>query len=143
MGYTANKTQLMIGLGMSAISDSWYAFAQNAKTVKDYKKQVNDKVIPVFRGHELSKEDVVIRQHILNIMCHFKTSWKATELQFEGLQKCLKLLHEMEQDKLVIITENTLEVPKNARAYVRNVCMAFDVQLQRNMPSTKLFSMTI
>ena len=34
MGYTANKTQLMIGLGMSAISDSWGAFAQNVKTVK-------------------------------------------------------------------------------------------------------------
>ena len=29
MGYTASKTQLMIGLGMSAIGDSWYAFAQN------------------------------------------------------------------------------------------------------------------
>ncbi len=143
MGYTANKTQLMIGLGMSAISDSWYAFAQNAKTVKEYQKQVNDKVIPVFRGHELSKEDLIIRQHILNIMCHFKTSWKATELQFEGLQNCLKLLQEMAQDNLVIITENTLEVPHNARAYVRNVCMAFDMQLQRNKPSTKLFSMTI
>ena len=33
MGYTASNTQLMIGLGMSSISDSWYSFAQNAKTV--------------------------------------------------------------------------------------------------------------
>lgn len=143
MGYTANKTQLMIGLGMSAISDSWYAFAQNAKTVKEYQKQVNDNIIPVFRGHELSDEDLIIRRHILNIMCHFKTSWEAPELQFKGLQDYLNLLKEMEDDGLVIITQNTLEIPENARAYVRNVCMAFDAHLQRNKPSTKLFSMTI
>jgi oxygen-independent coproporphyrinogen-3 oxidase len=28
----------MVGLGMSAISDSWYAFAQNVKTVEEYQK---------------------------------------------------------------------------------------------------------
>jgi oxygen-independent coproporphyrinogen-3 oxidase len=143
MGYTSNKTQLMIGLGMSAISDSWYAFAQNAKTVKEYQKQVNDNIIPVFRGHELSEEDLIIRKHILNIMCHFKTSWETPELQFDGLQEYLALLNEMVQDGLVIITETSLEIPENTRAYVRNVCMAFDAHLQRNKPSTKLFSMTI
>ena len=34
MGYTSGKTQLMVGLGMSSISDSWYSFAQNVKTVE-------------------------------------------------------------------------------------------------------------
>jgi oxygen-independent coproporphyrinogen-3 oxidase len=29
VGYTTNNTQLMIGLGMSSISDSWYSFGQN------------------------------------------------------------------------------------------------------------------
>lgn len=143
MGYTANKTQLMIGLGMSAISDSWYAFAQNAKTVKEYTKLVNDGIIPIFRGHELSDEDLIIRQHILNIMCHFKTSWNTSELQFDGINDYLNLLEEMKHDGLVTINGNSLEVPENARAYVRNVCMAFDAHLQRNKPSTKLFSMTI
>lgn len=47
MGYTANKTQLMVGLGMSAISDSWYAFAQNVKTVKEYQQIVNSGEIPI------------------------------------------------------------------------------------------------
>ena len=31
MGYTTQKTNMMIGLGVSSISDSWYAFAQNVK----------------------------------------------------------------------------------------------------------------
>ncbi|MGB0896648.1 MAG: oxygen-independent coproporphyrinogen III oxidase [Flavobacteriaceae bacterium] len=143
MGYTANKTQLMIGLGMSAISDSWYAFAQNAKTVKEYQQQVNDHIIPIFRGHELSDEDLIIRKHILNIMCHFKTSWASSEMQFDGLKDYLNLLGEMQEDGLVVIKNTSLEIPEHARAYVRNVCMAFDAHLQRNKPSTKLFSMTI
>jgi len=143
MGYTANKTQVMIGLGMSAISDSWYAFAQNAKTVKEYQKQVDNKELPIFRGHLLSEEDLVIRKHILNIMCHFKTSWKKTSMQFENMDNYLGLLKELESDGLVIVNKDSLIVPDKARAYVRNICMAFDAHLQRNKPTTKLFSMTI
>ena len=90
MGYTANKTQLMIGLGMSAISDSWYAFAQNAKTVEEYTDLVNAGKIPIFRGHELSPEDLVIRKHILNIMCHFETSWEDEDMQFPEIKECIE-----------------------------------------------------
>lgn len=36
MGYTASKTQVMIGLGVSSISDSWYGFAQNVKSIEEY-----------------------------------------------------------------------------------------------------------
>lgn len=143
MGYTANKTQLMIGLGMSSISDSWYGFAQNVKTVKEYEKLVNEGEIPVFRGHILSKEDLVIRKHILNIMCHFSTSWKEKQLQIEGLEKHLEKLQEMINDGLVSIKETKLTVPEKARPYVRNICMAFDKKLLQKQPKAKLFSMTI
>ncbi|MDO6743555.1 oxygen-independent coproporphyrinogen III oxidase [Tenacibaculum soleae] len=143
MGYTANKTQLMIGLGMSAISDSWYGFAQNVKTVKEYQKIVNQGEIPVFRGHILSEEDLIIRKHILNIMCHFSTSWNEAHLQVENIEIHLEKLQEMLEDDLVVITGNTLTVPEEARPYVRNICMAFDKRLHKNKPETKLFSMTI
>jgi oxygen-independent coproporphyrinogen-3 oxidase len=143
MGYTANKTQLMIGLGMSSISDSWYWFAQNVKTVKEYQKLVNQGEIPIFRGHLLSEEDLIVRKHILNIMCHFKTSWDLKEKEIVDLQKQTELLEEMAQDGLIHIKENSIEVPEHARPYVRNICMAFDMHLQKNKPETSLFSMTI
>ncbi|WP_435416360.1 oxygen-independent coproporphyrinogen III oxidase [Polaribacter aestuariivivens] len=143
MGYTANKTQLMIGLGMSAISDSWYAFAQNVKTVKEYQKIVNQGEIPIFRGHLLTEEDRVIRKHILNMMCHFSTSWEADNMKIKNVENHLKLLEEMEKDGLVNIHENSLSIPEKARPYVRNICMAFDFHLLENKPKTQLFSMTI
>ena len=55
MGYTPGKTKLMIGLGMSSISDSWYSFAQNEKRVEDYVNRVNEGKLPVFRGHLLNR----------------------------------------------------------------------------------------
>lgn len=143
MGYTANKTQLMVGLGMSAISDSWYGFAQNVKTVKEYQQLVNEGEIPVFRGHILSDEDLVMRKHILNIMCHFTTSWKEETLQIENVENHINKLQEMINDGLVCVEKNHLTVPEEARPYVRNICMAFDKKLQEKQPETKLFSMTI
>ena len=68
MGYTASKTQLMIGLGMSAISDSWYAFAQNEKELEAYYARLDRNEIPVCKGHILNYEDLIIRRHILNLM---------------------------------------------------------------------------
>ncbi|TDQ23928.1 oxygen-independent coproporphyrinogen III oxidase [Tenacibaculum caenipelagi] len=143
MGYTANKTQLMIGLGMSAISDSWYGFAQNVKTVKEYEKIVNEGEIPVFRGHILSEEDLIIRKHILNIMCHFTTSWEEEAMLIENVENHLEKLEEMIADGLVSLQGNKLTVPEKARPYVRNICMAFDKKLHQKQPETKLFSMTI
>jgi len=143
MGYSSNKTQLMIGLGMSAISDSWYGFAQNVKTVKEYVNIVNSNEIPVFRGHILTKEDLVIRQHILNIMCGFCTSWEGVDSKIPGLEDSISLLREMEKDKLIIIEKERLILYEEARPFVRNVCMAFDKRLQKSKPKTQLFSMTI
>ncbi|WKD86205.1 Oxygen-independent coproporphyrinogen III oxidase [Polaribacter huanghezhanensis] len=143
MGYTANKTLLMVGLGMSAISDSWYAFAQNVKTVKEYQKLVNEGEIPIFKGHFLSEEDLIIRKHILNMMCHFNSTWDKNDLEIIELEKHFSFLKEMVADGLVILDKNSLTIPEKARPYVRNICMAFDVRLQKSKPETQLFSMTI
>jgi len=76
-------------------------------------------------------------------MCHFETTWDTEALKFPELQECLDRLEEMEHDGLVKITENGLTLPEKARPFVRNVCMAFDLQLIRNKPTTRIFSMTI
>ncbi|MCH7882207.1 MAG: oxygen-independent coproporphyrinogen III oxidase [Proteobacteria bacterium] len=143
MGYTPNKTQLMIGLGMSAIGDSWYAFAQNEKTVPEYETRANRGELPVFRGHLLTDEDRIVRRHILNIMCLFETTWDKQDSQFPELAECLLRLEELEADGLVELGKNKLVVPEHARPFVRNICMAFDLRLLRKAPDTRIFSMTI
>ncbi|HNF48473.1 MAG TPA: oxygen-independent coproporphyrinogen III oxidase, partial [Chitinophagales bacterium] len=41
MGYTTNNTEILIGLGVSAISDVYYGYRQNYKTVEEYYEAVN------------------------------------------------------------------------------------------------------
>ncbi len=143
MGYTASKTQLMIGLGVSSISDSWYSFAQNEKTIEDYYARIEANELPVFRGHLLTPEDLVIRKHILNLMCQFTTSWEDAAMQFPELKEIHSNLEEMEADGLLKFLENGIIVTEKGKPFVRNICMAFDLRLIRKAPETKLFSMTI
>ncbi|WP_036155401.1 oxygen-independent coproporphyrinogen III oxidase [Maribacter forsetii] len=143
MGYTSSNTHLMIGLGASSISDSWYGFAQNVKNVEEYQNLVENNVIPLYRGHILTEEDQIIRRHILNLMCQFKTSWSAYKLHLPQMQDILDRLKELEDDGIVEIMEGSLTITEKGRPFVRNVCMAFDVPLQKKKPDTKLFSMTV
>ena len=143
MGYTSSKTQLMIGLGVSSISDSWYGFAQNEKVLEDYYARLEKNEIPVFRGHILSDEDLIIRRHILNLMCQFTTSWDENHLYFNEIPEVLIQLQEMENDGLVILQHNAITVTEKGKPFVRNICMAFDLRLKRNAPQTQLFSMTV
>lgn len=143
MGYTESKTQLMIGLGVSAIGDSWYSFGQNAKNVEEYQDLVEQGILPVYRGHVLNDEDLIIRKHILNMMCGLETSWDDESLKFKELPEVLLKLQEMETDGLIEINSSKLQITEKGRPFVRNVCMAFDVLLERSQPETQLFSMTV
>lgn len=143
MGYTASKTQAMIGLGVSSISDSWYGFAQNVKSIEEYYHLVDQGIVPVYRGHILNSEDLIIRKHILNLMCNFKTSWHNADMDFNELPDVLIKLKEFEQDNLLEFSNKQITVTKKGKPFIRNICMAFDLLLQRKKPETQLFSMTI
>ena len=143
MGYTASKTQLMIGLGLSSISDSWYSFAQNEKKLEDYYARLEQNEIPVYRGHVLSQEDLIIRRHILNLMCAFTTSWENPAQYFPELPQVLAQLDEMQQDGLLQRHDHGIRVTERGKPFVRNICMAFDLHLKRKVPESRIFSMTI
>lgn len=140
MGYTAGATKVMIGLGMSAISDSWYSFAQNEKQLSDYEQRVDRGEIPVFRGHILNEEDLMIREQILNVMCNFRTKFMGEQEQFDEIKKRLEVL---EADDLVSIEGRNVIVTEKGIPFVRNICMAFDLKLDPEKPKERMFSKTV
>lgn len=141
MGYTHQYTQLMIGLGVSSISDSWFAFAQNVKKVEEYYELLAKNEIPIFKGHHLTEEDLIIRKHILNLMCQGKTSWDYTFSQNKVLIDGLERLRVLENDGLVKIGENSILVTALGKRFLRNICMTLDARLWADQPETQLFSM--
>ena len=140
MGYTPFHTDLLIGLGTSAISDSWTAFAQNEKTVEEYQNRVGAGKLPFFRGHLLDKEDVLVRQHILNLMCHFETKWTTKNPFFAD---AIIRLQPMIEDGLVKVDANSIKITTKGEPFVRNACMGFDARLWANKPKSELFSKVI
>ncbi len=143
MGYNASKTSLMIGLGVSAISDCWTGFAQNTKDLDDYYQLLEWNQIPVIKGHFLNTEDLIVRQHILNLTCKLETSWRKPENYFTEIPFTINDLKEMQKDNLILIESEKIKITEAGKPFIRNVCMAFDLRMKRNVPETKLFSMTI
>lgn len=141
MGYTHQYTQLMIGLGVSSISDSWTAFAQNVKKVEDYLELIDAGEFPLFKGHLLTKDDLLMRKHILNIMCKGETNWNRIDLLNHNFKRGLYRLHEMELDGLIIKTDHQILVTPKGKRFLRNICSAFDARLHEAKPQEQLFSM--
>jgi oxygen-independent coproporphyrinogen-3 oxidase len=143
MGYISRLVFPLIGLGVSSIGDSWEMFAQNEKRLETYSERVHAGEIPIFRGHELSREDRVLRRHILNLMTRFMTEWKDGELFVPFLETVNERLAELKRDRLVKLSARRCEITEAGRPFLRNACMAFDARLARKAPTTRLFSRTI
>ena len=75
-------------------------------------------------------------------MCTFQTSWNK-EMYFPELPDVLVKLRELFNDGLIEVFDKTLYVTKKGKPFVRNICIPFDLRLQRSKPETQLFSMTI
>ncbi|MEY4658276.1 MAG: oxygen-independent coproporphyrinogen oxidase [Bacteroidota bacterium] len=143
MGYTTQTTKFLIGLGMSAISDCWTGFAQNEKTVEAYQAQIARGELAIFRGHVLTELELEIRSYILDIMCHFETSFR-TDSRFIDTHEFIKSkLAPLVADGLVSIQDSTVTVTETGYPFVRNICMAFDLDLHHYHGNKPLFSATI
>lgn len=143
MGYTTHHTQLMVGLGASSISDSWTGFTQNVKKVEAYTQLVNKGLFPFEKGHLLSSQDLILRKHILNLMCNLETTWTISDQHNPTVIEGLAAMDEMEKDGLIVRTPDRLIITPLGRPFVRNVCMCFDEYLWQAKPKTQIFSQTI
>ncbi|NCI47015.1 oxygen-independent coproporphyrinogen III oxidase [Sediminibacterium soli] len=131
MGYTDQTPGLLLGLGVSSISDSGDAFAQNHKTLHDYYEAIARERFPFAKGYLLTEEDHCFRNNILDIICKGRTGFLPS--QYTNLQQySFPALAELEQDGLVKWNDTGLSVTEAGHYFLRNICAAFDMHLQRS-----------
>jgi len=137
MGYTTQKTNILIGLGVSAISDTGNAFAQNDKLLHNYYQSIGKNELAVVKGYYLNDEDSVFRKYILDISCMGKTSFHPE--YFHLLQQyTFPELEKLASDNLIEWNEQGLIVTKTGRNFIRNICSAFDLHyLKKEKISTQ------
>lgn len=143
MGYTERRTLPLIGLGVSAIGDAWSAFAQNEKVLEKYVAAVERGELPLLRGHVLDAEDLVLRRHVLELMTLYHTRWSEETPPTDFLASVGERLEPLAADGLVELRPGECRVTVLGRAFLRNVCMAFDARLARHAAATQLFSRAV
>lgn len=138
MGYTDRRTDVLLGMGVSSISETPECFHQNEKTLPVYEKRINEGEIATHRGHVLSKPDRQRREQILKFMTQGEL-----ELPEKQKQDAEEYLKEMVSDKLVVFDQNKMKMTDLGRPFLRNACMALDERLRNQMPNTQVFSKSL
>jgi len=144
MGYTTQRTNMLLGLGVSSISDAGVAFAQNHKTLHDYYASISNNKLAVTKGYFLNEEDVAFRKYILDISCKGQTKFFEKDLPVLETYTFSELKN-LEEDGLIFWNEEGVTVTETGRQFIRNICKAFDLHLLRSeqMHEKKLFSKAI
>ena len=139
MGYTDQKTDVMLGIGVSAISETPQSFHQNEKILPKYEEMVARAQVATLRGHSLNDLDQMRRQQILQLL----TQQESQLLGEHEIQDAQEFLKEMIADGLAKISGNKLYVTKQGHPFMRNIAMFFDDRLRKSKPETKTFSQAI
>jgi oxygen-independent coproporphyrinogen-3 oxidase len=141
MGYTTRATPHLLAFGMSAIGDVAGCFVQNVPRTGEYQRVLDAGELPVERGHRLSDDDRARRHAILHLMCNLELPYGLVPPPEEESHACLRPLVD---DGLVTTHNDRYEVTPIGRYFLRNVAMALDVYLPRQLASARpVFSRTV
>lgn len=141
MGYVDMKSNILLGLGPTAISDSSVSFMQNAKELKNYQESISLGKLAIEKGHTHQPRDLMVQKMILDLMCNNEI--EVSHLQeiphWSEIQKDLK---NFASDGLLARDQNRITLSETGKAFMRNVAMSFDFYLREQNQTVK-FSQTI
>lgn len=136
-GYSTNSDCDLVAMGITSIGKVADSYSQNIKTIKEYTAVIESGRLPVFRGIALSEDDILRREVINQLICHFELNFNDIENEFnidfsEYFADELKQLEDMAMDSLLELTANKITVLPEGKLLIRNICMVFDIYLKRN-----------
>jgi oxygen-independent coproporphyrinogen-3 oxidase len=130
-GYSICMAPDLIGMGVSAISSTADAFAQNSKSIDDYCARLDRGELPIERGLWLDDDDRIRRHVIAEIICNLGIDFDALDRRF-GIDSRSYFRGESEAlaalagDGLIQLDNNRLQVTPRGRPLLRVICMVFD-----------------
>ena len=131
-GYTTDTADALIGIGQSSIGWCDNGYMQNLSDPIAYKKKLDEGLLPIKVGCEVSDEDRVRRRVIECIMCYMAVDLNAVQAEFNSaldFSKELKRLEELEESGVVQIDGSKIIIPEQGRIAMRLVASIFDVYL--------------
>jgi oxygen-independent coproporphyrinogen-3 oxidase len=133
-GYSTHADCDLIGIGVTSIGKIDNTYGQNRRGLEEYYADLDAGRLPVFRGIELTRDDLIRRDMITRLICHFELDIPSAEaawgIRFEEyFADALMKLRDMAGDGLLELDPRQIRILPRGRLLVRNICMAFDAYL--------------
>jgi oxygen-independent coproporphyrinogen-3 oxidase len=134
-GYSTRPESDLLGFGISAIGRVGPTYYQNLKSLEEYYGALNEGRVPVWRGVDLTRDDLLRRAVIQALTCHFRVSIESIEVSYlvdfrRYFAAELEVLKPLADDGLVELASDWIVVTPKGRLLVRAVCMVFDRYLR-------------
>lgn len=144
-GYSTHADCDLIGMGVTSIGKVANSYSQNMRGMDDYYNKIDNDQLAVFRGIVLNDDDLLRREIISQLMCHFRLDIAVIETNYtinfsEYFADTIKPLHSMQQDGLLTFDGSAIQVLPLGSLLIRNIAMVFDKYLS---PHQQRFSKVI
>lgn len=141
-GYTTQPEAELLGFGLTSISMLHDAYFQNHKRLKNYYQSIDAQHPPIEKSVYLHQDDIIRREIIMQLMCHFALSKHTVEtkyhLHFDSYFSAeIVELKALETDGLVRLASNRIEVTPTGRLLIRNIASVFDTYLRDRLLSAQ------
>lgn len=130
-GYTTHSDCDLISMGVSSISQVGQCYYQNHHDLEEYNKAIDDNLLPVKHGVWLTDDDLIRKEAIMQLICHFSLDMKAFESQHNldfnvYFKDELTRLSQYVDDNLIKFEGNSIVVQPGGRLLIRAICKVFD-----------------
>lgn len=134
-GYNTRKTTGQVyAFGASGISQLNGAYAQNIKQYAPYINAIESGSFAVERGYVLSKNEIIIRDTINEVMCNGELNFDEMAKRFDCTKEEFLAITNFDRtrlvsllsDELIELDDDRLSVTAQGMMIVRNVAVAFD-----------------
>lgn len=136
LGVTSGAYSDALGIGLSSWSTIGDSYFQNFLDLPDYKAAVRQGRFPVYRGHRLSRDDMVRRDIIQRLRNFFFLGFRDVEKKYglsfkEYFKDELSALSQFVKDGILELSDSSIAIMRPGEQFANLVCRIFDKYINR------------
>jgi len=140
-GYATHADCDLVGIGVTSIGTIANSFAQNHRDMDNYYASIDNNQLAVFRGVEIDQDDLIRREVIMQLICHFQLEFAQIETKFginfnDYFADELTRYQVMVADGLIEMDSRSIQVNPRGQLLIRNICMVFDRYIKPDQQTT-------
>ena len=134
-GYCTRRTTGQVyAFGVTGISQLEGVYAQNTKSIDEYIATINEGKLTTIKGYSLTKQQVVVREVITELMCNEQIVWSKLGEILGMTSEEIKnqttynneLLKQFKTDGIITLSDDKIQITQDGQLFIRNVAASFD-----------------